>query len=176
MIPHLMSAKEAREIARTTRFRPTGLRPADGGNADGLYCRIPFTEYIEQANRERFIIVQIEDPEPLDELDEICSVEGIDIIFFGPGDFSHAIGVPGQIQHPEVEKARVRIAETARAHGKIAGTVGSVEGMARLVEMGYRFVNVGSDVQGLGAYYSRLTEGLGISASSGAAGYYGSGK
>ena len=101
MIPHLMSLEEAREIAHTVRFHPIGRRPVDGGNADGLYCRFDFKEYIKFANQNRLIIVQIEDPEPLSQLDEICQVEGIDMIFFGPGDFSHAIGHPAEFDHPE---------------------------------------------------------------------------
>jgi 4-hydroxy-2-oxoheptanedioate aldolase len=80
MVPHLMSAEEARYIARTTRFHPVGRRPVDGGNADGAYTRVGMGRYLETANRERFVIVQIEDPEPLDELDEIASVEGIDML------------------------------------------------------------------------------------------------
>ena len=92
MVPHLMSAAEARDIARKTKFHPVGRRALDGGNTDGAFCQIPVDAYIEQANSERFVIVQIEDPEPLAELDEIAQVEGIDMLFFGPGDFSHGIG------------------------------------------------------------------------------------
>lgn len=99
MVPHLMSLEEAKEIIRMTRFQPLGLRPVDGGNADGLYCGFDFREYIRFANENRMVIVQIEDPEPLSELDEICKVPGIDMIFFGPGDFSHAIGHPAEFDH-----------------------------------------------------------------------------
>ena len=45
MIPHLMSYEEAQEIVHTVRFQPIGLRPVDGGNADGLYCKLDFKEY-----------------------------------------------------------------------------------------------------------------------------------
>ncbi|MDF2716107.1 MAG: aldolase [Paenibacillus sp.] len=97
MIPRIMSLADAKTIVGHTRFYPFGLRPADGGNADGGYSSIPFTEYIREANEQRCVIVQIEDPEPLDELDDIANLPGIDMLFFGPGDISQAIGVPGQI-------------------------------------------------------------------------------
>ncbi len=152
MVPHLMSAEDARQVVHMTRFHPIGRRPVDGGNADGAYCGIDFNEYLRQANEQRFIILQIEDPEPLEELDDIAAVEGYDMLLFGPGDFSHGIGKPGQWDAPEIADARRRVAEAALAHGKFAGTVGGPDNLDELVEMGYRFVNVGADVIALMAY------------------------
>lgn len=158
MVPHVMSEADARQVARQTRFHPIGRRPLDGGNADGAYCRIPVRDYVEQANRERFVIVQIEDPEPLEELDAIAAVEGIDMLFFGPGDFSHAIGCVGELNAPPVVEARRMVAAAARRHGKFAGTVGSAETLASLVELGYRFVNIGADVLFLVSGFSRVAQ------------------
>lgn len=160
MVPHVMSAADAREIARRTRFHPVGLRPADGGNADGLFCYISFQEYIEFVNENRMVIIQIEDPEPMAELDEICSIEGIDMIFFGPGDYSNAIGYPGQITHPEVQAARIKIAETARKHGKLAGTTGSPAVFKEYSDMGYNLINVGADVHAIRSYCMNILNDL----------------
>ncbi|MDD5599880.1 MAG: aldolase/citrate lyase family protein [Victivallaceae bacterium] len=146
MVPHVMNAADAAQIIRMTRFQPVGRRPVDGGNADGAYCMIPFVEYLEQANRERFIILQIEDYEAMDELDEIAAVKGYDILFFGPGDFSHSLGIPGQFNDPKIRDARLKIAEAARKHGKFAGTVGSIENHLELIAMGYQFINTVADV------------------------------
>ena len=68
MVPHIMSLEDAQRVVRMTRFHPIGRRPVDGGNADGAYCTIDLVEYLRQANAQRFLCVQIEDPEPLDEL------------------------------------------------------------------------------------------------------------
>ena len=138
MVPHLMSAEDARQVARMTRFQPIGRRPVDGGNADGAYCNIPIADYARQANEQRFVIVQIEDHEPLAELDKIAKVEGIDMLFFGPGDFSHSINALGDMDNPEIDRARRMVAEAALAHGKFAGTVAAPAGAQRLIEMGYR--------------------------------------
>lgn len=158
MVPHLMSAEEARYVVRTTRFHPIGRRPVDGGNADGAYGRMGLLEYMESANRERFVAVQIEDPEPLEELEEIASVEGIDILFFGPADFSQGIGHPGEWDHPLVAEARERIARVCAEHGKFAGTACGPEEVARFRDMGYSFLNVGADVIALGNYFSKALE------------------
>jgi 4-hydroxy-2-oxoheptanedioate aldolase len=124
----------------------------DGGNADGAYCAIPFVEYLRQANEQRFVAIQIEDPEPLAELDAIAAVPGIDMLFFGPGDFSHGIGAPGQWDDPRLVEARRRVVEAARGHGKWAGTVASPTTLDSLIGMGYRFLSMGADVVGLSQY------------------------
>ena len=158
MVPHVMSAADARQIVWQTRFHPIGRRPLDGGSADGAYCMVSTEEYLEHVNRERFVVVQIEDPEVMSELDEIASLPGIDMLFFGPGDFSQGIGSPGQIGHPKVVDARRHVAEIAREHGKIAGTVGSPEGLASLIGMGYQFISAGADVVGLGRYFRDIAD------------------
>lgn len=88
-------------------------------------------------------------------MESICALEGYDIIFFGPGDYSQAIGHPGQIFHPEVVKTRKLIAETARRYGKFAGTVG-VGDISELIDEGYQFLNLGADVFALNDYYKSV--------------------
>ena len=160
MVPHVMDIDDAKRVVRMTRFHPIGRRPTDRGNADGSYCRLSMMEYITQANQERFVIVQIEDPEALDDLDAIAALDGIDMLFFGPGDFSHSVGVPGQINHPIVVEARKRVAKACRNHGKYAATVGGLDKLDELIEMGYKFISIGADVVGLVDYCDGLMEGF----------------
>lgn len=159
MVPHLMSLEEAKRIVYYTKFHPIGRRPLDGGNADGKYCLVDAADYIKEANAERFTVVQIEDPEPLAELEEICALDGIDMIFFGPADFSQGIGDPCG-NDPEIDRVRRLIAKTARANGKFAGTVGSPANFDSLVKMGYTFISTGADVVGLWQYYRDLVGGV----------------
>ena len=157
MVPHLMSLEEAKQIVYYTKFHPIGRRPIDGGNADGKYCLVSAADYIKQANEERFVVVQIEDPEPVAELEEICALPGIDMIFFGPADFAQGIGDPTG-SNPEVDRVRRLVAQTARKHGKFAGTVGGAANFDALVEMGYTFISTGADVVALWKYYRDLVE------------------
>jgi len=150
MVPHLMSLDEAEYISRITRYQPLGRRPLDGGNADGMYCQIDCREYMRFVNENRMVIVQIEDPEPLHELDKICQVPGIDMIFFGPGDFSHSIGDPCNFTNPEVARVRKLVVETAHKYGKFAGTV-AAPSMKECFALGYDLVNGGADVTAIGA-------------------------
>lgn len=158
MVPHIMSADDARRIAHHTRFHPIGRRPLDGGNADGGYCRIALDDYLREANEQRFVIVQIEDPEPLTELEQIAQTEGIDMLFFGPGDFSQSIGHPGDFSNSFLVETRTRIAAVARRYGKFAGTVASANNMSQLQDEGYQFLSIGADVLGLSGYFQKIAQ------------------
>lgn len=158
MVPHIMNFEDANKVVHMTRFHPIGRRPLDGGNADGGYTSIDYADYIKQANEERFVILQIEDPEPLDDLEAIAALDGIDMLFFGPADFSHGIGAPGDWNHPKLIETRKRVAEVAVKHGKFAGTTGSMDNFDELVEMGYRFIAIGADVVGVGNYCKKLMD------------------
>jgi 4-hydroxy-2-oxoheptanedioate aldolase len=152
MVPHIMSVEDAKEVIRMTRFPPIGRRAADGGNADGCFCAVPFEDYLKRANEDRFLVLQIEDPEPLEELDRIAALDGFDMLFFGAGDFSCSINAPGQWDHPLLLEARRMIGESALRNGKFAGTVGSPSSIPELVSLGYRFISCGADVVGLSQY------------------------
>jgi len=160
MVPHIMSLEEARKTVWTTRFHPIGRRPIDGGNQDGAYCAVDTKDYVKQANENRFLCVQIEDPEPLPELEQIAQLPGIDIIFFGPADFSQGIGATADWNHPKLIETRRRIPEVCKKYGKIAGTVGGPGNYKELQAMGYRFINLGADVVGLSSYYKGVLEGI----------------
>jgi len=156
MVPHLMSLAEAKKIVYDTKFHPIGRRALDGGNADGKYCLVDPLDYIKEANEERFTVVQIEDPEPMAELEEICALPGIDMIFFGPADFTQGMGDPCNFANPKLDEARRLIAKTARKYGKFAGTVGGPGNFDDLVAMGYTFISTGADVVALFTYYQEL--------------------
>lgn len=158
LVPHIMSAEDARQVVTWTRFHPQGLRPIDGGSADGAYTRMEFSEYLRQANEQRFVALQIEDREPLKELAAIAALPGYDMLFFGPGDFSQSIGAPGDWNNPRLKEARKLVAKAANDHGKFAATSGSIDSLEELLDTGYRFVNIGADVVGLGQYCDGLLQ------------------
>jgi 4-hydroxy-2-oxoheptanedioate aldolase len=157
MVPHIMSLEDAKSVIRQTRFHPVGRRPLDGGNADGSYVALPLHEYLRTANQERFVIFQVEDPEVLDDMEAIAQLDGLDMLFFGPGDFSHAIGDPGNFSHPLLVESRRRMAQLAAKYGKFAGTVANLDNFQDLLAEGYNFLNLGADVGGLVAQTSKMT-------------------
>jgi 4-hydroxy-2-oxoheptanedioate aldolase len=153
MVPHVKTAEEARHVVEMTRFHPLGRRPVDGGNPDGRYCQIPVAEYITHSNTERLLIFQIESPEALENVEAIAAVPGYEMLLFGPGDFSHLIGKPGQLNAPEVVAARKRVGAAARKHKKYAMAPGMLAPRAELEAEGYHIFTLGADVLGLNDYF-----------------------
>jgi len=156
MVPHIMNLEDARNVVRMTRFHPVGRRPADASNADAAFGNVAPLDYFRQANERRFLAIQIEDPEPLKDLDAITALDGIDIVFFGPFDFSQGIGAPAVMDHPLITETRKRVADVCRAHGKFAGTTGTPATIDTLIDMGYRFISIGGDVAALNEYCQNM--------------------
>jgi len=152
MVPHVMNADDARKVRDMTKFAPLGKRALDGGNNDAQFTRVGLADYLATANRERFVLHQIEDPEAMDHLEAMAEMDGVDCLFFGPGDYSLALGVPGQLQHPDIKAVRKRTAEVARKHGKIAATVCGRDQIRDYADLGYNLLSVGADVVALAQY------------------------
>jgi 4-hydroxy-2-oxoheptanedioate aldolase len=147
MYPRCDDAAEAREIVRWSKFAPLGQRGYDSANPDMPYCFMPMEQYIKEANEQTFLVVQIEDPNALANAESIAQVEGVDVLFLGPADFSILSGVPGQFDHPKVLGALKSIATAAKNAGKHWGTLGgSVERTQMIMELGGRFICYGCDL------------------------------
>lgn len=142
MIPHIRSAEQVRTIMRECRFHPFGMRGIDAVNEDADQGMCPLKEYMEFANDNTFIMVQIEDTDALAHVDEIAAVPGLDIVFLGPADFSQSVGHPGEIRHPKVFDGILRTAEACAKHGICCGTcgLGDPEYTQKLLDNGVRFV------------------------------------
>lgn len=147
MYPRCDDAAEAREVVAWSKFAPLGRRGLDSGNADTPYCLMPLDRYVRAANDETFLVVQIEDPAALEHVGEIAAVEGVDVLFLGPGDFTVLRGIPGQLDHPAVEDAIRRIADAACAAGKAWGMPSSSpERTRQLLDLGASFITHGADI------------------------------
>lgn len=156
LVPHIMNLEEARQVVQMTRFYPVGRRAIDGGSADGAYTNMDFHDYLKESNEQKFVVLQIEDPEVLPDVEAIAALDGVDMLFFGPGDFSQGIGAPGDWNNPRLIEARKLVAAAAGKHGKFAATSGGIDSLDSFLEMGYSFVNVGADVVGLSSYCKTL--------------------
>lgn len=123
MYPRCESANEARDVVRWSKVAPLGERGFDGGSADNNFGSYPADDYTKKANQETWNLIQIESPAALPHVREIAETEGVDGIFFGPGDFSLLSGKPGQIKHEEVLATAKQVANDTLAAGKIFGTL-----------------------------------------------------
>jgi len=139
-------AAEAREVVRWCKFGPLGKRGFCGGNADMPYCTMKLPDYIQQANEQTFVVIQLEDPQAVDNAYDIAQVPGVDVLFFGPADFSIACGCPGEFDHPKIRQAVETIALAARkAHIHWGSISSSPEHTKTMLKSGARLISYLSD-------------------------------
>jgi 4-hydroxy-2-oxoheptanedioate aldolase len=147
MYPRCDDAEEARQVVRWAKFYPQGERGIDSSGADNPYCLMPLPDYLKAANEQTFVVIQIEDPRALEHADAMAAVNGVDVLFLGPGDFSILSGVPGQWDHPKILDATKRVAAAAKKAGKHWGMpIFSIEHAKQVMELGGRFLCHGCDL------------------------------
>jgi len=145
MIPHVSTAEKARQLVQAVKFPPLGDRGIDGAGLDANFSLPDPVEYTAKANRETFLIVQIETPEAVNHVEEILSVEGIDGIFMGPADLN--LRLKTSTDSPfTLDEARQRIADACRQRGKAWGQpAGTAEVLKSLIEQGAQLLPHGGE-------------------------------
>jgi 4-hydroxy-2-oxoheptanedioate aldolase len=147
MYPRCDSADEAKEVVRWAKFAPIGQRGFDGSGADAPYCMTPMSEYIQSANAQTFVLIQIEEPAALQQAEAIACVPGVDMVMLGPADFSVLTGIPGRFDHKSIDAAIQTIGRAARNAGKNwASTCFSVDHARSMIDLGCRLVFHGADI------------------------------
>jgi 4-hydroxy-2-oxoheptanedioate aldolase len=145
-IPQVQSAGEAKEVVKAAKYFPDGERGVCRFVRAANYSATPRNDYFRQAN-DALIIMQVEGKQVLNHLDEILSVEGLDVLFVGPYDLSQSLGVPGQVSHPTVTEAIRKIVEQAKAAGVVTGVFcDTFEAAALWRETGVQYLSYSVDV------------------------------
>lgn len=152
MIPLVNTAEEARVLASAVKFPPVGQRGLDGAGLDNDFF-LPGTEhYPAAANGETLLIVQIETPEALANVDGIAAVEGVDGLFIGPGDLSIRLNCPLDWSDPRMIEAQAAVATAAAKHGVAWGRpTRDAADIARVAKLGGKLIAHGSDFGGVAA-------------------------
>lgn len=142
MIPHVNTADEARQLVDSVKFPPMGDRGLDGAGLDSNFLEsTDVVAFAEAANRETFLTIQIETPEAVENCEEIIGVEGVDIIFVGPGDLGLRYQIAGDSSGEMLESAFERVAAACVKHGKVWGCpTGTPEVIRQRYDQGGRFL------------------------------------
>jgi 4-hydroxy-2-oxoheptanedioate aldolase len=147
VIPRVETPQEAEDIVQTTRYYPLGERGFSKASIDSRFPACSVSEYVEWANRETLIVIQIESERGVENADELVSVKGIDAVLIGPSDLSQSLGIPGDLQNPRLKDACRRIVEACRRHGVAAGIhLHSYEAVAEWIDEGMRFLTFQNDL------------------------------
>lgn len=133
MVPQVETKEEAEEAALSTKYRPHGKRginwkvvASDWGNGDPV-------ESIRAANENILTMIQIETIKGVENIEEIVTVKGIDVIVIGPADLSGSMGYPGNPGQEDVKKAINRVMEVSKQAG-IALSVGGSTDRAKMAK------------------------------------------
>jgi 4-hydroxy-2-oxoheptanedioate aldolase len=145
MIPRLETLEQVQDAVSWMRF------PPDGGRGLALSTRGAGQSSVAHADVQKLNalplgIIQVESPLAVAAADAIAAIDGVDVLFVGPTDLSHSLGVPGQFQHATYLAALDSVAEACRAHGKAAGILlKGAEDVPAHLDRGYTFIGLGSD-------------------------------
>ena len=144
MLPRMNTAEEVAEAVRHLRYPPDGDR---GVATYNRACRFGLDPgALDRANAEVLGVVQIESAIAVGNAGAIAALDGVDVLFVGPRDLSHDLGVPGDLTAPAFTEALERVLAAGRQHGKACGLlVNDGAAAARRLEQGWSFVGIGSD-------------------------------
>ncbi|MEX2481281.1 MAG: HpcH/HpaI aldolase/citrate lyase family protein [Gammaproteobacteria bacterium] len=146
VIPLVETSAQAEQLVRACRYPPQGIRGVGGGlvRASG-YGRM--SDYLDSADDEICLVVQVETRAGLDNLDAIAATTGVDGVFVGPADLAAALGHRGRPGAAPVQAAIEDAFVRIRRAGKPAGTLCADAALvARYQTLGCSFIAVGTDV------------------------------
>lgn len=150
LVPRVSTAAQAAAVVKASRYPPDGERGVGPGRATGYGYRI--FDHLAEANASNVVAVQVETAEGLINIDRIAAVEGVDVVFVGPGDLSVSLGAYRPEGAQKLAKAIEKIIATTLKHGKTAGIFcGRPEDIGRWAEKGASFFILASDTMFLGA-------------------------
>ncbi|GES44375.1 4-hydroxy-2-oxovalerate aldolase [Rhizobium dioscoreae] len=150
LVPRVSTAEQARAAVKATRYPPLGARGVGPGRAAAYGYRIP--DYLAKANEELLLAIQVETAEGLANIAEIVAVDGVDLIFIGPGDLSVSIDAMGSTGKDRLDAAIRTITETTLAAGRAVGIFRpSPDDIGAWFEAGISFFILASDTMFLGA-------------------------
>ena len=150
LIPRISTAAQAEAAVKASRYPPKGERGVGPGRAAGYGYRIP--EYLTEANARTVVAVQVETADGLANIEEIAAVDGVDVIFVGPGDLSVSIDALGPKGADRLAAAIRTIIGVTIAHGRTAGIFcASPQHIGQWAAVGASFFVLASDTMFLGA-------------------------
>jgi 2-dehydro-3-deoxyglucarate aldolase/4-hydroxy-2-oxoheptanedioate aldolase len=146
IVPRVNSPAQAREIVSWMRYPPRGIRGFANTFRQTDDKPVAIEDFIAAAHAETLCVIQIERREALDQLDEMLSIDGVDVACLGYMDLSVDLGVPGQLDHPRMVAAVERIISASARHNVAPGFIGpDIDSVLHWMSRGMRFVSYSGD-------------------------------
>lgn len=145
IIPMVNTPEQAEMAVKATRYPPEGIRGFGPHRASGFGKWVE--EYIEKANENVAVIIQIEHIDAVKNLEGILKVKGIDGVFIGTNDLSASMGLIKNRTHQKVEETVQYILKNCKNSGVPAGIIASTpQQVKKRIEEGFKFIVLGTDI------------------------------
>ena len=156
-IPHVETAEDAKNIIKYSKYHPLGERGMAPSTRAGKYTLKTDKHLLKKANDETLIVLTLESESSLDKVAEMTEIEGVDVIYIGPYDLSQAMGLPGEVDHPDVINKMEHIFSLINKSGKISGSFANTPQRAkRLKDIGVNYLTCETDGTLLRSAFSEL--------------------
>jgi 4-hydroxy-2-oxoheptanedioate aldolase len=154
MVPQINNAEEARAVVASSKFPPQGVR-GQGSAFPAIGHGLTTPEYMKSANETIVTMVQIETKAGVENVEEICAVDGVDLVFVGPNDLAQSLlgYVPARGDEPVFVDAVKKIVDAARRHGKWAGRMVNNGSVAKSERATYDTVAITGDTKAIQNWY-----------------------
>ena len=156
--PKITCREDAEKIIEHAKFAPDGMRGVCRFVRAARYSAMDRFEYFREANN-TLVVLQLESSNAIENVEDILKVKGIDIVFIGPYDLSQSLGIPGQVEHPMVEKRMKEIADICSEKGIHTGTfVDTIQTTQKRKKAGLKYISNNVDA---GIFYEACKKILG---------------
>ncbi len=140
-VPHVNSADDARRAVSAVKFGPGDNRGlAAGTRPDSYGLRESMDQFVQRSNEQTLVCVQLEHAVAIENLDEILTVEDVDVFFIGPSDLSQSMGHPGNLKAEPVKNAIELTLDRIVSAGKIAGMPASAGNLETVLGSGVQYI------------------------------------
>ena len=148
VFPHVDNAEIAKKLVSYCLYPPKGHRSMTGVLPQLDFKQQPIADVARTINENMLIVIMLESPEAIDNVDSIAAIDGVDVVLIGTNDLCMEMGIPGDYSNPKVKDAYSKVIETCKKYGKTPGMGGvyKEELMSEYIKMGMRFILSGSDL------------------------------
>ena len=147
LVPMTNTCEDVKNVVKWTKYSPQGTRGISTTRAHSNYNVQSLSNYMEKANKDTIILVQIETKEAVKNINEIVNVHGIDGVIIGPNDMAGDYGTPGNFNTVEMQQSIKRVIEAAEKANKPSGIITSnISFIGQCMENGMTIFSCNSEV------------------------------
>lgn len=146
MVPMINTSQDAAAAVRAAKYPPVGVRGIGAWRASNYYQNTQ--NYMRTADHETTVILQIESVEAVRNIDAIAGIEGIDVLYIGPGDLALSQGLePGRLHQSLLQSYESIIQAARRSNIRVGIDVTNLEYLPTYRKLGIEFFTCRSDHQ-----------------------------